>query len=247
MILVNSWNFSPKHFPFPAFPILLNITPILPLAQVNIVTVTINLSFILNISKSNTLASLIILTLKIYPRYGYAHHVHYHNSGLCHCHCLPDYCNSVSVVYLILLLSLCVFLLARETLSKWIFRSHLNTSGASHLTSSTSWSLHSDLQDPTYSSTLSFSVLSLASLFSTSPFPQGPWSTGFPAVPQLYQPGLGLWFRLLSVPRMHVPQTSAGLAPWHLSVFGQMFFFIHPLRFLSPLPWLAILHSLFNF
>lgn len=174
MILVNSWNFSPKHFPFPAFPILLNTTPILPLAQVNIVTVTINLSFILNISKSNTLASLISLTLKIYPRQGYAHHVRYHNSGLCRCHCLPDYCNSVSVVYLILLLSLCVFLLARETLSKWIFRSHLNTPGTSHLTSSTSWSLHSDLQDPTCSSTLSFSVLSLASLFSTSPFSRAP-------------------------------------------------------------------------
>ena len=131
-------KFLSQHFPFPAFPILLNITPILPVAQINIVTVTSNLSFILNISKSNTLANLISLTLKIYPRYGYAHHVHYHRSGLCHCHCLADYCSSVSVVYLILLLSLYVFLLARETLLKGIFRSYLNTSGASHFTLSTS-------------------------------------------------------------------------------------------------------------
>ena len=44
---------------------------------------------------TNTLANLISLTLKIYPWYGYAHHVHYHRSGLCHFHCLPDYSFSV--------------------------------------------------------------------------------------------------------------------------------------------------------
>lgn len=160
---------------------------------------------------------------------------------------MPDYCSSVSVVYFILLLSPYVFLLARETLLKWIFRSYLNTSGASHLTSRASWSLCSDLQDPTCSSAFSFSVLSLASLFSISPFSRGSWHTGFPAVPQLHQPGSGPWFRLLSVPRMHVPQTPARLAPWYLSAFGQMIFFTHLLRFLSPLPWLALLHSLFTF
>ena len=59
----------------------LTLTPILQVAHINIVTVTSNLSFILNISKSNTLANLISLTLKIYTRYAYANHVHYDKSG----------------------------------------------------------------------------------------------------------------------------------------------------------------------